>query len=330
MRRSQFSFRSKAGAVVLSAVVLLVTGCAETQLAIHNIKKITRMPGSEDAKQINKPKDMEPNVAKLGEYKVGDPYEISGVWYYPKANPNYDEVGIASWYGLKFHGKTTANGAVYDMNALTAAHKTLPMPSKVRVTNLTNGRSLIVDINDRGPFVNGRIIDLSRRASQLLGFEENGLAMVRIQSVSENGALFVAKRLNTSAEEQKLVRAVPAVQVAVLELTVPDGAVVSPPKEVNALAAKANTAVITRETGTLSVEASDFFVQVGAFLQVDNASTLSGRLSLFGPVRVIPADLEGRTYYRVRLGPVLDVDEADALLQRLINSGYKEAHLVLE
>jgi len=288
------------------------------------------MPGSEDAKQINKPKDMEPNVAKLGEYKVGDPYEISGVWYYPKANPNYDEVGIASWYGLKFHGKTTANGAVYDMNALTAAHKTLPMPSKVRVTNLTNGRSLIVDINDRGPFVNGRIIDLSRRASQLLGFEENGLAMVRIQSVSENGALFVAKRLNTSAEEQKLVRAVPAVQVAVLELTVPDGAVVSPPKEVNALAAKANTAVITRETGTLSVEASDFFVQVGAFLQVDNASTLSGRLSLFGPVRVIPADLEGRTYYRVRLGPVLDVDEADALLQRLINSGYKEAHLVLE
>lgn len=288
------------------------------------------MPGSEDAKQINKPKDMEPNVAKLGEYKVGDPYEISGVWYYPKANPNYDEVGIASWYGLKFHGKTTANGAVYDMNALTAAHKTLPMPSKVRVTNLTNGRSLIVDINDRGPFVNGRIIDLSRRASQLLGFEENGLAMVRIQSVSENGALFVAKRLNTSAEEQKLVRAVPAVQVAVLELTVPDGAVVSPPKEVNALAAKANTAVITRETGTLSVEESDFFVQVGAFLQVDNASTLSGRLSLFGPVRVIPADLEGRTYYRVRLGPVLDVDEADALLQRLINSGYKEAHLVLE
>ncbi|MFP6716633.1 MAG: septal ring lytic transglycosylase RlpA family protein [Alphaproteobacteria bacterium] len=288
------------------------------------------MPGSEDVKQINKPKDMEPNVAKLGEYKVGDPYEISGVWYYPKANPNYDEVGIASWYGLKFHGKTTANGAVYDMNALTAAHKTLPMPSKVRVTNLTNGRSLIVDINDRGPFVNGRIIDLSRRASQLLGFEENGLAMVRIQSVSENGALFVAKRLNTSAEEQKLVRAVPAVQVAVLELTVPDGAVVSPPKEVNALAAKANTAVITRETGTLSVEASDFFVQVGAFLQVDNASTLSGRLSLFGPVRVIPADLEGRTYYRVRLGPVLDVDEADALLQRLINSGYKEAHLVLE
>ena len=288
------------------------------------------MPGPEDAKQINKPKDMEPNVAKLGEYKVGDPYEISGVWYYPKANPNYDEVGIASWYGLKFHGKTTANGAVYDMNALTAAHKTLPMPSKVRVTNLTNGRSLIVDINDRGPFVNGRIIDLSRRASQLLGFEENGLAMVRIQSVSENGALFVAKRLNTSAEEQKLVRAVPAVQVAVLELTVPDGAVVSPPKEVNALAAKANTAVITRETGTLSVEASDFFVQVGAFLQVDNASTLSGRLSLFGPVRVIPADLEGRTYYRVRLGPVLDVDEADALLQRLINSGYKEAHLVLE
>ena len=311
--------------MVLSAVVLLVTGCAETQLAIHNVKKITRIPGSEDAKRINKP-----NTATLGEYKVGDPYEIRGVWYYPRVNPNYDEVGIASWYGSKFHGKTTANGAVYDMNALTAAHKTLPMPSKVRVTNLTNGRSLIVVINDRGPFVNGRIIDLSRRASQLLGFEKNGLAMVRIQSVSENGVLFVAKRLDTSAEEQKLVQAVPAIQVAVSELTVPDGAIVSPPREVKPLATNVNTEAITKESETLSVGGSDFFVQVGAFLQADNASTLSGRLSLFGPVRVIPAELEGRTYYRVRLGPVLDVDKADALLQRLINSGYKEAHLVLE
>ena len=310
---------------MLSAMVLLVTGCAETQLAIHNVKKITRIPGSEDAKKINKP-----NAVTLGEYKVGDPYEIGGVWYYPRANPNYDEVGIASWYGSKFHGKTTANGAVYDMNALTAAHKTLPMPSKVRVTNLTNGRSLIVVINDRGPFVNGRIIDLSRRASQLLGFEKNGLAMVRIQSVSENGVLFVAKRLDTSAEEQKLVQAVPAIQVAVSELTVPDGASVSPPREVKPLATNANTEAITEETETLSVGGSDFFVQVGAFLQADNASTLSGRLSLFGPVRVIPAELEGRTYYRVRLGPVFNVDEADALLQRLINSGYGEAHLVFE
>ena len=310
---------------MLSAVVLLVTGCAETQLAIHNVKKITRIPGSEDAKKINKP-----NAVTLGEYKVGDPYEIGGVWYYPRANPNYDEVGIASWYGSKFHGKTTANGAVYDMNALTAAHKTLPMPSKVRVTNLTNGRSLIVVINDRGPFVNGRIIDLSRRASQLLGFEKNGLAMVRIQSVSENGVLFVAKRLDTSAEEQKLVQAVPAIQVAVSELTVPDGAIVSPPREVKPLATNTNTEAITKENETLSVGASDFFVQVGAFLQEGNASTLSGRLSLFGPVRVIPAELEGRTYYRVRLGPVFDVDEADALLQRLISSGYGEAHLVFE
>ena len=310
---------------MLSAVVLLVTGCAETQLAIHNVKKITRIPGSEDAKKINKP-----NAVTLGEYKVVDPYEIGGVWYYPRANPNYDEVGIASWYGSKFHGKTTANGAVYDMNALTAAHKTLPMPSKVRVTNLTNGRSLIVVINDRGPFVNGRIIDLSRRASQLLGFEKNGLAMVRIQSVSENGVLFVAKRLDTSAEEQKLVQAVPAIQVAVSELTVPDGAIVSPPREVKPLATNTNTEAITKENETLSVGASDFFVQVGAFLQEGNASTLSGRLSRFGPVRVIPAELEGRTYYRVRLGPVFNVDEADALLQRLINSGYGEAHLVFE
>ena len=96
------------------------------------------------------------------------------------------------------------------------------------------------------------------------------------------------------------------------------------------VATNTNTEAIAKENETLSVGASDFFVQVGAFLQEGNASTLSGRLSLFGPVRVIPAELEGGTYYRVRLGPVFDVDEADALLQRLISSGYDEAHLVFE
>ena len=114
------------------------------------------------------------------------------------------------------------------MNALTAAHKTLPMPSKVRVTNLSNGRSLIVDINDRGPFINGRIIDLSRRASQLLGFEDKGLAMVRVQTVSVDGALYVAEKFDTPLEEQRLLEAVPAVRVAVSELTIPEGAIPSP------------------------------------------------------------------------------------------------------
>ena len=95
--------------------------------------------------------------------KVGKPYQIAGVWYYPAVNHDYDESGIASWYGSKFHGRPTANGEIFNMNHVTAAHPTLPLPSMVRVTNLENGRTLTVRINDRGPFAHGRILDLSRR-----------------------------------------------------------------------------------------------------------------------------------------------------------------------
>jgi rare lipoprotein A len=116
-------------------------------------------------------------------YKVGKPYQISGTWYYPKEDWAYNETGIASWYGEQFHGRYTADGEVFDLNSLTAAHRTLPLPSVVRVTNLDNGRSIKLRVNDRGPYARGRIIDVSRRAAQLLGFEGNGTAKVRVQIV---------------------------------------------------------------------------------------------------------------------------------------------------
>lgn len=119
-----------------------------------------------------------------GNYKIGKPYEISGQWYYPHHNPDYDEVGIASWYGPGFHGRTTANGEIYNQEALTAAHPTLPMPTLVRVTNLENGRSMVLRVNDRGPFVDNRIIDVSRRAAEDLGFRRQGIAKVRVQYLS--------------------------------------------------------------------------------------------------------------------------------------------------
>jgi len=118
-----------------------------------------------------------------GYYKVGRPYQIQGRWYYPKQDPNYDATGVASWYGPKFHGKTTANGEIFDMNALTAAHPTLPMPSYVYVTNVENGRRLLVRLNDRGPYARNRIIDLSRAVSKLLGFKNDGTVQVRVQYV---------------------------------------------------------------------------------------------------------------------------------------------------
>ncbi|MEN6544232.1 septal ring lytic transglycosylase RlpA family protein [Parvibaculum sp.] len=118
-----------------------------------------------------------------GSYKIGKPYQVAGVWYYPHEDENYDSTGIGSWYGPQFHGKSTANGETFDQEALTAAHPTLPMPVLVRVTNLENGRSLVVRVNDRGPFVNGREIDLSRKAAELLGYDRKGTARVRVQYV---------------------------------------------------------------------------------------------------------------------------------------------------
>lgn len=116
-----------------------------------------------------------------GAYKVGKPYQINGRWFYPREDSRYDKVGVASWYGDLFHGRYTANGEIYDMNALSAAHPTLPLPIYARVTNLSNGRNLVVRVNDRGPYAHDRIIDMSKRSAELLGFKRNGTARVRVQ-----------------------------------------------------------------------------------------------------------------------------------------------------
>src|SRR5436190_13385473 len=118
-------------------------------------------------------------------YKVGSAYQINGKWYYPKVDYGYDETGLASWYGEAFDGKATANGEIYNLNELSAAHKTLPLPSVVEVSNLRNGRSLRLRVNDRGPYVDTRIIDVSRRASQLLGFETAGTTPVRVRALKD-------------------------------------------------------------------------------------------------------------------------------------------------
>ncbi|MCT8974150.1 septal ring lytic transglycosylase RlpA family protein [Microbaculum marinisediminis] len=118
-----------------------------------------------------------------GYYKVGKPYKVAGRWYRPKEDAGYDQVGLASWYGRDFHGRKTANGEVFDMADLSAAHPTLPLPTYARVTNLENGRSVVVRINDRGPFAHNRLIDVSKRTAELLDFHNDGTAKVRVQYV---------------------------------------------------------------------------------------------------------------------------------------------------
>ena len=144
-----------------------LVGCSETTFLINSAKRI----GSWGEDPI---------------YKVGNPYKINGQWYYPAVDYQYDEIGVASWYGPGFHGKTTANGEIFDQNKISAAHRTLPMPSIVKVTNLENG--LILDkvrINDRGPFARNRIIDLSKKAAEELGFIKNGVAKVRVEILED-------------------------------------------------------------------------------------------------------------------------------------------------
>lgn len=125
-------------------------------------------------------------------YKVGAPYTVKGVTYYPRVDYAYDQTGLASWYGDGFQGQYTANGEVFDLNQITAAHTTLPLPSIVEVVNLQNNRALRIRVNDRGPFARGRIIDLSRRAAQLLGFERNGSALVRVRVLQEPSLIAAA------------------------------------------------------------------------------------------------------------------------------------------
>jgi len=123
-----------------------------------------------------------------GTYKTGTPYKVAGHWYYPlQSSDGYSETGVASWYGREFHGKKTANGERYDMHAMSAAHRTLPMPTMVRVTNLENGRSVVVRVNDRGPFVKNRIIDLSYAAARALGYDQAGTARVRVEALTSSG-----------------------------------------------------------------------------------------------------------------------------------------------
>lgn len=120
-----------------------------------------------------------------GRYQVGQPYKVRGKWYKPKEDPDYNRVGLASWYGSAFHGRYTANGEVYDKYHLSAAHPTFPLPSYARVTNLENGTSVVVRVNDRGPYSDGRIIDVSSKAAEMLDVKGKGTAKVRVQYVGK-------------------------------------------------------------------------------------------------------------------------------------------------
>ena len=168
-------FRFSSSAAVL-AVVAALTACTTTEG--------TLLKNDGDEKDAAKTPVAEAQVTEdLAYQKVGKPYQVKGKWYTPKKVETYSKTGLASWYGPKFNGGRTASGEIYNMNNLSAAHKTLPLPSYVRVTNLDNNRSVVVRVNDRGPFISGRIIDVSKKAAEMLDMTHHGVADVRVDYI---------------------------------------------------------------------------------------------------------------------------------------------------
>jgi rare lipoprotein A len=269
-----------------------------------------------------------------GVYKIGQPYQVDNVWYYPREQPDYDETGIASWYGPTFYGHHTANGEMYDGNQLTAAHKTLPMPVNVRVTNLENGKSLIVRVNDRGPYARGRIIDLSKRAAELLDVVETGTARVRVTYLGRadiNGA----PPQETPPAIASALPAAPTSKVDTAALGIVPGAMVAPPGKTN----KMPTAPIPAQmfadnqpTGQVTrvpvPPVTRLYVQLGAFSKLDNAKALLSRVG--GDLRISTLQRGGQTLYRVRSAPLASVADADAALARITGAGANDAHIVVD
>ncbi len=321
------------------ALLLSLAACTQVQLASHITKQAM------------------PTTKSQGTFKVGTPYKIDGKRYYPKESYDLSETGIASWYGPQFHGKQTANGEIFDMNELTAAHRTLQMPSLVRVTNLENGRSLIVRVNDRGPYKKGRIIDVSKRSAELLGFKGQGTAKVRID-VLPRESLAIAEAAkqgyDTSGYEVALNRggALPNHEEQTVRVAYKKPQAVTPaagtPEPVS------REALVTAPYGQgnlnqaipghtrngdfypdpivteMPVQPTDIFVQAGSFTVAENAYKLSARLQSLGKSDVYPTLINGRQFYRVRVGPIQNVAQADELLNHVLSLGSENAIIVVE
>lgn len=251
-----------------------------------------------------------------GTYKVGKPYKISGQWYYPKEDYSYSEVGVASWYGKDFHDKRTANGEKYDMNTLTAAHRTLPIPSIVRVTNLENGRSLVLRVNDRGPYAKNRIIDISKRGAQLLGYQTQGTAKVRVELLEDESKELKAALLGQPMPSRYDL---PKKATYASNINVPK-------KQIEVYRAE-GTAPLTIANKVSRTE-KNYFVQAGAFSKHDSAHNLSQKLNRFGKANVATADVDGKRFYRVRLGPFSFPEEAEVTLAKVRNYGIQNASVV--
>ncbi|WP_374570702.1 septal ring lytic transglycosylase RlpA family protein [Phenylobacterium sp.] len=342
--------------------IVLLAGASLAACATPRPEYPARFPQASGAGPAGRTPGAMPSGAG-GRYKVGKPYQVGGIWYVPREDPNYDKRGVASWYGDQFQNQKTANGEIFDKNQLSAAHPTLPLPSIVEVTNLENGRSIRVRVNDRGPFVGGRIIDLSHEAARELGYDRQGLAKVRVRYV---GPAPLKGERSARMEEEAWRAAAPtspppAAPAVVPPIAPPPVAQVSAPAEAAperdvawaepAAPAAPDMAITQSELPPVAsmapppinppdehvismprpVEAASngFRVQAGAFGQLVNAQRAAAALSKAGVQAVIePMERGGTTLYRVVAPAGPDEAQAWATRDLIADNGFFDAKVI--
>ncbi len=330
--RSQFLLLT----LLLASIALPLSGCTEIELVSHAAKTIGHSKSQ-------------------GTFKVGNPYKVSGKWYKPTENYTLVETGIASWYGPNFHGKPTANGEIFNQNELTAAHRTLHLPAIVRVTNLENGRSIIVRVNDRGPFKRGRVIDLSKRAAELLAYKNKGTAKVRIQVLEKESRAIaeIAKRgHSTKGTEIAMNRTGTLPQIhaqqpsPILRQQTLASEPIPHPIQRASLKPVERTDLgtltpLTRQAQsgnfypkqivkTIPVPKTGIYVQAASFSSQENALRYARKLNTIGKTKVISKIVNGHQMHRVRFGPLRDVADADSILAKLIDNGQGNGLIIVE
>jgi rare lipoprotein A len=292
--------------------------------------------------------DAIPRIEPRAIYGNPPSYEVFGKRYYVMASSaGYVERGVASWYGPGFHQELTSVREPYDMYGMTAAHKTLPLPAYVRVTNLQNGRSCVVRVNDRGPFVGNRIIDLSYTAAAKLDMLRDGTAMVEVRAlqpldpaldthltVASVGALPLASPPTAAPAVNPAVppASLPSVSPPVPLATPPAATPVAAPLTSEPIATAAAVPPVIKPAPVTSAPVRTLFVQAGAFAAADNAQRLADKLRAAGYTQVFVRDdlIAGRKLYRVRIGPIPDVPEFDRIVAALEQQGVRDAHLALD
>ena len=340
-------------------LVFIISSCSNiggiVEIAVKDVvnnpldsKEIFQSVGNKNMANFNKEKidtintkiQNIPQVIAKPKYKIGNPYEIKDIWYYPKRDLTYEETGIASWYGEKFHGKLTANGEIFNKDTISAAHKTLPMPSMVRVTNLDNGNVLNVRINDRGPYIHGRIIDLSEKGADLLGFKGVGTARVKVKILVEKSLW-----LERSAKEGKF----PGSEIAsnksfefpsINSASRPKVSIIKTVTDNKELLVKNNqnktnfTEILasSRQGNLRKVlpQETKIWVQIGAFASTINANKVVSKVSHIYDANITTIESKGRILHRVRLGPTQEIEKADEILMKVFELGYNGSKIIVE